>query len=399
MQKRLVILLHAHDLAHPSWTVLDTQAQVTQSVERGDAAELSAIAHDRVVTVIVPGEDVLLTAVTLPKMNRSRLLQAIPYALEEQVIDDVETMHFAVGPYQADALLPVVVVARDKMSEWVALLQSWSVSPDAILPSMLALPVLPDAWSVQVSDVAVVRMGVASGFACDTANLHEMLTMALSTLETPTQIQVEIGQHEPTNLVLPVPVQERKVSLEHLLEVMAAQVAEAPLINLLQGDFQNKKTRRMPKLTNVLKVSAYLLVVWVALLFLYPVISFGILSQRDSEIKSQIASIYKKQFPGSSSMVAPKERLQQKLTKLTADFGENHLLLVMANIGKGLASAPGVQLRRLDFQNNVMTLEISAASSDVFSAFTDALTHEGLRVKQQNANLSGARVSATLQIE
>ena len=38
-----------------------------------------------------------------------------------------------------------------------------------------------------------------------------------------------------------------------------------------------------------------------------------------------------------------------------ADIGENHLLLMMANIGKGLSKASGVQLKRMDFQNNVMT--------------------------------------------
>ena len=64
---------------------------------KGDAAALAEAALDRINIVIVPSEDVLVTTVTLPKMNRSRLLQAIPYALEEQVIEDVDTMHFAAG--------------------------------------------------------------------------------------------------------------------------------------------------------------------------------------------------------------------------------------------------------------------------------------------------------------
>src|SRR3990167_3804199 len=152
-------------------------------------------------------------------------------------------------------------------------------------------------------------------------------------------------------------------------------------------------------MTNLIKAAAYMGAIWLVLMFLYPVVSFAILDQRTRDVKTQITAIYKRQFPNSSSVVAPKERMQQKLNKLNSDLGDNHLLLMMANVGKGLSQSSGVTLKRMDFQNNVMTLEISAASSDIFSSFTDALAQQGLHVKQQNATLNGTRVNATLEIE
>lgn len=399
MQEKLVILLHSDDLTHPSYAVLTSPATVTNVVEHADPDVLSDIAKDRAVIVIVPSEDVLITTVTLPKMNRSRLLQAIPYALEEQIIDDVESMHFAAGDYRANEALPVVVVTRTKMSEWLALLHSWGIMPDSMIPSVFALPLSAGNWTAQVNQVAMVRTGESSGFACDIDNLDEMLTLALAVNETPQTILLESSRSQPLTLTLPVTIDQHQVTATHLLEVMATQAAVAAPVNLLQADYQNKKTRQMPKLTSLLKIGVYMLAAWLLMLFLYPVVSFAILDKRAAAIKDQIAVIYKRQFPSASSVVAPRERMQQKLNKLSSDFGENHLLFMMANVGKGLAKSSGVTLKRMDYQSNVMTLEITAASSEIFSTFTDALMQQGLKVKQQNANLNGARVNATLQIE
>ena len=398
MQK-LVILLHAQDLTHPSWVVLDAAGQVLQTVLHGDPVTLSAEAKNRTAIVIVPAEDVLLTSVTLPKMSRARLLQAIPYALEEQIIEDVETMQFAAGEYHANEKLAVAVTSRAKMSEWTALLKSFAITPDVMIPAIFALPCSEGIWHACVNDVAAVRTGVASGFACDKINLAEMLSLAIANADLLPQEIAFTNIHGTLQLSLQVAVQEKIITSEQLMESMAQQAAVMPPLNMLQGDFQQKKARGMPKMTNLIRTAAYLGVAWLALMFLYPVISFAILDQRARDIKSQIAVIYKKQFPNSSSIVAPKERMQQKLNKLSSGISDNHLLTMMANIGTGLSQASGVILKRMDFQNNVMTLEISAGSSGVFSDFTDALTRQGLQVKQQNANLSGAHVSATLEIE
>jgi hypothetical protein len=46
-----------------------------------------------------------------------------------------------------------------------------------------------------------------------------------------------------------------------------------------------------------------------------------------------------------------------------------------------------------------MTLELTAQSSEDFSAFTDFLSQNSLSVKQQNANLAGTRVNASVVVE
>lgn len=398
MQK-LVIRLHAQDLAHPSFAVVSEDGVCVEKVMQADTALLVDAAKNRETIVIVPPEDVLLTAVILPKMNRARLLQAVPYALEEQIIEDVEAMHFAVGDYQPDLSLPVLVVTRKKMHEWMSLLASFQVKPDSMLSAILALPFTETDWHAAVNDIAFVRTGFASGFACDRVNFSEMLSLAYdAAVVKPQQITLQ-NAGEFLSFQLPCQMAEQRVSEEEILETIARQAAQSVPVNVLQGEFQNKKARGLPQMSHLIRAAVYLGIAWAVLIFMYPIVSYALLNHRANEIKKQITVIYKRQFPSAASIVAPKERMQQKINKLSEGGSDSQLFMMMANIGKGLSVTSGVQLKRMTFQNNAMTLEISAASSDVFSMFTNALTQQGLRVKQQNANLNGTRVSATLEIE
>lgn len=362
MQEKLVIYLHAQDIANPSWA---TGAYTHQ----GEAESLAQAAIDREVVVIVPAEDVVLMATTLPKMSRSRLAQAIPYALEEQLTAEVEELHFASGGFQADGTIPVAVVAHEKMQQWLSLLQSWHVSPNGIVPATLALP--PE--SVMRHTVTVVRTGAYSGFACDQSNAAELLAG----------------------------MQLTDVTLEDVLNRIAKNSNVPPMLNLLQGKYAAKQSKfpAFPKLKLGWKVAAYLAAAWVSLLFLYPAVSYGLLQYKLHSINSQIAVIYKHHFPQATAVVAPKTRMQDKLQALSTQTGENHLFLLMAYLGKGMTEATGVKLKRLDFQDSRLVVDVTAVTPEDFSTFSSYLSRQGLEVKQRNATLTNGRVSATLQVE
>ena len=87
----------------------------------------AALAGAAEIVVLVPGEDVLLTEARLSARNRAQLLQALPYAVEEQLLDPVEDLHFAATA--GGDPLGVAVVARDTAA-WLAA-TSWPRPPSA----------------------------------------------------------------------------------------------------------------------------------------------------------------------------------------------------------------------------------------------------------------------------
>lgn len=401
MQEKLILFLHISDPGKTCWVVLGEQAQVEHCIISGDTAGLSQLAINKEVIVVVPAEQVLLTMAKLPKLNRSRLLQALPYALEEQLVADVDTLHFAPGPYQADDNLPVAVVAKEKMQYWLSLLQDWRVQADAFIPSSLALPYTENTWQVLISAVAMVRTGLFQGFVCDIANLPTMLDLALAAgVSAPPLIYLHnyTQQAISSTYQLPVTVKEDMINPEQLLSDLARNVVTYPSLDLLQGEYAVKRAR-LPQMDKMKRVASYLAIGWLALLVLVPTLSYCMLSYRANRIDAQIAQIYQRNFPQATSIVAPELRMQEKWQKLSAELGQNRFLLLTAYVGKSMLNAANVALKRFDFQNNQLTLELSAPSSDDVNAFNDALSQQGVTVKQQNANLAGGRANATLVIE
>ena len=149
MSKRTIIYLHAAELAQASWIVCDN-GQIEHNTLRGHLADLPEIDKQAEITLIVPANDVLLTTATLPKLNRHRLLQALPFALEEQLIDDVNELHFAIASHQTDGTLPVAIVARKKMAEWLALCQQYAIVPAQLYSAIFSLPFTEKTWSAAI---------------------------------------------------------------------------------------------------------------------------------------------------------------------------------------------------------------------------------------------------------
>lgn len=401
MQEKLVIYLHADDYAHPSWAVVDADGMVRESAYRDGALGLAEIAADKDIIVLVPAEDVLLISTTLPKMSRARLAAALPYALEEQLIADVDTLHFASGASQPNGNLPVAVVTHEKMQQWLSQLQAWNIVPDTLLPVSLALPFEENSWHIFINEMAIFRSGFFQGFACDINNFRESISLVL-TSAAPLPMQIYLNNYTQqalaSTLDVPITVNEEMLKPERMLADFAPHAVKKPAINLLQSQYAKQKSK-FPQLKKMLQITIYLAVAWVCLLFFYPLVSYFIFKQRVSHIDDQIAVIYKNNFPQASSVIAPKLRMEEKLQKLNAQIGENRLLLLVGYVGKGMLETSSIKLKRFEFQNNQLTLELTAGSSEDFTAFTDFLTQQGLSVKQQNANLSGERISATLVIE
>lgn len=398
MQKTLIILLHLEDLAHPSWILHG--GEFSEQVYKGNPDALKDLADGRQVILIVPGEDVLLTSSKLPKLSKSRLSQALPYALEEQVIPEVESLHFAAGEYQPDNELPVAIVAKEKMQQWIELLQSWDVMADQFIAEFFCLPVEENCWQVVVTNKIIIRITEYKALTCDPESIHEICQLLLAQSHVTPQ-NFYINYYESQNklkLNTPFPVTEQVFPSKQIIEDFARSVLQTPHINLLQGQFATKKSK-FPERGRLIQFMAGLAVAWAILIFSYPTVSYFFLHHKVRELDARIADIYKQNFPQSTSVVAPKLRMEEKLKSLSNNKNASRLLHLLAFVAKDLETSPNVSIKRFDFQNNQLNLEVSALSSEDFSLFTENLQKQGLSVQQQNANVVDTKINATVLIE
>lgn len=398
MTQRTIIYLHSIELSQASWVICNDE-EVEKSILRGHLSELSPLDKQNETIVVVPAFDVLLTEVALPKLNRQRLMQALPFALEEHLIDDVNKLHFAVADYQPNGTVPVAIVSQKKMEEWVALFKQYEIAPTTLYSAVFLLPFIEKNWSVSIlQESATVRQNKYQGFSGEQANLALLIELAVqAATEKPECIHIYSTYPSSLDMKLePIVVNEIHLSEQDWLETMPAWVNESISINLLQGNFQPKHKTSETK--RIWLLAAYATLAFILLAFFSEIISFIILHRQANAIENKINHIYKANFPESSSIVSPRQRMESKLATLEEQTNTNYFLILLAKIGGQLTEARTVQLKNIDFRDNQLTLELTADKFDDLDNLVRNFTQQGLNVKQQNATVAGEKVKASLII-
>lgn len=152
--------------------------------QRANWGEISSLARRDDVVLLIPTRDVLLLQTKVPATNQRQLKQALPFAVEENLVGDPTDQHF-VWQKQADNKdgLDVAVIERETLKSWMALLRKHKIKVRTILPDVFALPV-SDEPSVPTimhhNDQLLVRSDSLTGFS-GAASLAPMLISGLFT--------------------------------------------------------------------------------------------------------------------------------------------------------------------------------------------------------------------------
>jgi general secretion pathway protein L len=90
MAETLVLRIDSADAGQGSWVATDEQGRRIGAPGAGPLADAVTAASGRRLVVLVPAVDVLLTSVSLPVRGAAKILRALPFALEEQIAEDIE---------------------------------------------------------------------------------------------------------------------------------------------------------------------------------------------------------------------------------------------------------------------------------------------------------------------
>jgi general secretion pathway protein L len=397
-QKRIVIFLHQLQPLDASWVLFADHSEIQQTVLHGDLSDLTALANQYEIHVIIPGQDVLLTHAELPKLTRERLLQALPYAVEDKLIDEISQLHFAVGKFAPHGT-PVAIINKDKLSHCLTDLSQYGITPHTLIPATLALPWTEHQWYASCGEhISTVRTNQFSGFACDRSNLPTLLQLqALETASKPECVHVDnFSQTSVTLNIDPILVNETTLTENHFLEKIAILLGANPYINLLQGAYRPKRKATQTK--KVWVATGIFAAAWFTLYLCSNLGSFFILHHAKSVSEAEISQIYRQQFPTATSVVAPRERMESALKKASAAANKNYFLALLGLLGDTANRSTDIHFLNLSYQDSRMNLTVTANSFDSLDTFTKNLTQEGLKVKQQNATSSGQKVKADVLI-
>jgi len=356
------------------------------------------------VVVLVPGEDVTLARATVPARNRQRVLAALPYVLEERLISDVETLHFAPGMRDTGGTLCAAVVERERMDQWLGLLRAAGIEPDTLVPDTLALPFEAGSWTVlDKGDISLVRTAAQGGFTLDSANFALLLPLSVE----------EAGEQRPERIVLyddahklnPEFPPESGVHVEwraitgRKLALLARHYNEQAAINLLQGDYSRRE--QLGRLWRPWIPAALLLAVLLLVNAGMAVGDYVSLSRENAALENEIQALYLDAFPEARRVVNPRAQMEVGLAALrgVGGAGGGGFLDLMRDAAGPLSQAGNLILQRVNYHDNKLDIALVISDLQALDRLKQQLIEQaGMAVDIQSASALNDRIEARLQL-
>jgi len=405
MRDRLFMYIDSGFPQQVSWLRSSDEGDRRQSMSRGSLNEVGREASGCQLIVLVPGTDVLLTTAAVPSRQRQHIVSAVPYILEDQLADDVDEMHFALGPRDSDGQVPVAVVSRQRMHQWLEHLREAGLEPDIMVPDVMALPLQPDGWTVlHDGNTVIVRQGPYTGAVIDTPAASAWFELALGEYgdQRPGRITLYDCQFDSdTRLLLETGdiAVEAQAQVEPPLQFLARHFPDTSVINLIQGDYSRRE--QLGRLFRPWRVALALLIAVVVLQMAVSLSSYLGLRSDSQHLQAEIERVYRDTFPDAKKVVDARAQMQAKLAELGAagvDGGQGFLPL-MAQVGKSLQKLDGIELRHAAYQDGRLSLSLKIKSLQLLEQLKQLLLADnGLSVDIQSAASRDDYVDAHLQL-
>ncbi|HYU70228.1 MAG TPA: type II secretion system protein GspL [Burkholderiales bacterium] len=363
------------------WRRVAAGGAVRQGVQRG----LEGLAPAEEIIVWTPAADTLLLRARLPTRSNAKIVQALPYALEEQLIDPPERLHFAFA-HEADGALAVAVTRRDRMESWLAALAAAGLAPTHLAPVTLSVPLAERAWTLAFVDAEMVlRSGARAGLGGPIerrppAWLHAALAEARAEASAPERILLVDA---PADLdcaawrdALGLPVEAMRPG--------EASVPGDPL-DLLQQHYAPRA--RLAALKRAYIPAAALLAAWLAATLVFDAVEWARVSSKARAAEEEMRALLLKSFPETRAILDPAEQMRRGLEDLGARSGiaaPGDMLFLLARAAPAIERESRVRAQGIEYAERALIIRIAASEADAES-LARTLRARSLEVEVQRA--------------
>ncbi len=392
------------------WMRFDQSGSPVSALGEGSLESLAEEAFQNRVIVLVPATDVLLTSVNIPIRNAARLRQALPYAIEEQLADDLDELHFAIGRTATGSEVPVAVIRRDLLDGYMARLHEAGIEPQAMLGMQATIPGSPTAttWLID-KQCCYFRHPDAAPFVMEGDHVDEFLLFGDPRSGDPeggAHLTVYLDEQDQERLAEDLEqLRDQLASLEIRLlpdgplPVLGAQAIGKQHINLLQGEYAPssgmEKTWRPWRAAAILLLSLIVLTIGKQASALYK------LKQQDKELDARIEALFRDAMPDVQRIVNPRAQMESRLVAVRAASGgtDAPFLTALDAISRAVNAAPNARIEAMSFRNGVTELKLSVPGVDTLDQIQKLVSADGrFEASILSANPRGDGVEGRLQV-
>lgn len=409
MADYFVIRLGQSADAAVSWIVVDDRGTRRGQPGKGSLADAAREVRGRAVIALVPASEVVTLSADIPAKG-AKLQAALPFALEDQVADELELLHFAAGARRDDGSMPVAVVRRQTLSDWLTWLSDAGIEANRIVPENHGLAKTPNTMSMLVGDGLVMfNDGERTEFVIADMNPSEALAAAgiLGSEES-------AGKHL---LVYCDPADSERYEkdwalLRHelasvdvnqlpdgALPRLAVTVASGAGINLLQGGFGPKT--EFADAFRPWRFAAMFLLALGALGIVAKATDYYRLSVERDALQAQFADEYRRVRPNDTREVLDPTGTVNSLRRAQggAAAGPQVFLPSLQQLAAAVASHESVKIEAISYRAGVVDVRLTAPDIPTVDDIVQSVGDSGrFTASMQSADSVGEQIASRIQI-
>lgn len=348
-----------------------------------------------------PGAETLLTRVNLPTRARAKILQALPYALEDQLLGEPETLYFSYRSLP-DGSLAVAVTAQERFQGWLAAFKAAGLHLVGLCPVTLKPPLEEGCWSIGFdAEEVYVHSGELAGFACPVSLAAPPVVLKAALREAGEQ-----GRAPRELIAYNPPPQFAPEAWAEALGLPVSVRAQDPWplpgpapFNLLQREFAPSGELRQS--LQAMRPAAYMLGAWLIAVVSLNLWQWGSLASNQRAARAEMTELFRKSFPEARTVVDPVTQMERNLAILQANSGmvaPSDMLSLLNKAAQLLQGNPNTKLRGLQYGDRALTLDLNFPDFQTMETMKNAMAGRGLQVEILSANSRGTGVDTRVRL-
>ena len=389
----------------------DSAGRILEPLRTGSLADAAQHMTGRRICVLAPASDVLLTDAEVPVKSGTRYQQIVPFALEEQLAEDIESLHFAVGKRAGDATrVPVAVVSRALIDGWLNHLRDAGIAPECLYADSSLVPENPgQAVLVLSGDSVILRAADKPPVTLPLTALAEALELlrpdpALAAQFGGRGLVVYAGEAEWQQYgatIEAVRGEFEGLSVQLLpdgpLGLFAQSLPGTAAINLLQGTYAPASP-----LSGGFKAWRVAAAMLVGLLVLHGIGSAAqlmMLKRTERRLDASIGETFEQAMPGEHNSSNARRRMEARMASLQGSTDSSGLLAMLSAVAQARSGASGTAVQALSYRQGTLELQVTAPGAAALDHISQQLRTGGWQADLTSGTSSSGAYQGRIQMK
>jgi general secretion pathway protein L len=373
---------HGPDQA--SMVVVNDDGRLLAEPETVSLASVSRMVGDRLVVALLPARELVSCLAEVPASSPSRLRQMLPFSLEDEFAADIEDLHFAPGERNADGLLAVSAISKERLRFWLSALKSAGIEPSQVLSEADAVADTPGTVTLYLEGRKILgRRPGAAPFQFEELTLDELWRLLESESEDTRDLsRVVLFVDSQAQHARQEEIERWRERLEDLdvrelpdgcLPRLAASLVAQPAPNLLQGEFGTRSDFAV--ILRPWRAAAGFVLALIAFSLVGKTAEVWKLSRDDAQLAAE-ANIICAQSYLSPQLDRCEAEMSRRLVNTSQGGGGNSgFLEIMSVVGANAGNA--LQIENINYRNGVLVIEVVVPSIPYLESFVQGVSGAG----------------------